>query len=89
MCRVFRLGLRELVDVRTAWVVLGEEREARLVEGRAEIVAEVRFEGDFRRRVEEDVDVRRDEDVESWPAAYPESCLAIFEASNFGEDMVC
>jgi hypothetical protein len=44
---------------------VGEEREARLVDGRVDVVAEVRFEGDFKRRVEEDVEVRRDEDAES------------------------
>lgn len=63
--RVCRLGLRELVDVRTAWAVVGEEREARFVEGRVEVVLELRFEGAFRRRVEEDVEVRREEDEES------------------------
>lgn len=65
MWRVCRLGLRELVDVRTAWAVVGEEREARFVEGRVEVVLELRFEGAFRRRVEEDVEVRREEDEES------------------------
>jgi hypothetical protein len=63
---VFRLGLRELVDVRTAWAMEGDEREARFADGR-EVVVEVRFEGDFRRR-EEDVEVRL-EDEESCPAA--------------------
>lgn len=84
---MWRLGL-ELVDVRTAWAVVGEEREARLVEGRTEEVVEVRFEGDFRRLVEEDVEVRREDEVESCPAAYPESCLTILMASNFGEGRV-
>jgi hypothetical protein len=64
---VWRLG-RELVGVRIAWVVLGEEREALFVEGRV-VKVEVCFEGDFKRRVEEDVEVRRDEDEDSWPPA--------------------
>jgi hypothetical protein len=49
---------------------------------------EERFEGDFRRLVEEDVEVRREDEAESWPAAYPESCLDILMASNFGEGRV-
>lgn len=61
------MGLLEFMEVRTACAVLGEEREARLVEGREVFTVEVRLE-DLIRRVEEDVDARR-EDVESWPAA--------------------
>ena len=55
MWRGCRLGLLELV-------VDGDEREALFMEGRVEIGLEVRFEGDFKCRFEEDVDVRRDED---------------------------
>jgi len=60
VCLVCRLGLLELVEVRVAWAVVVEEREARYVDGRVE----VRFDGDFRRRVDE-VDVRVDDDDES------------------------
>lgn len=54
------------MDVRVAWVVVvGEERDARFAGGRATVVVEVRFEGDFRQRVEEEVEVRRDDEDES------------------------
>ena len=82
---MWRIGLRELVHVRIAWTVAGEEREARLVEGR---VVDVRFEGDFK-RVQDDVDVRREEEAESWPGAKPESWRSILMASNFGEGRGC
>lgn len=46
---------------------MGEERDARFVDGR-DVAVEVRFEDDLSRRVEEDMEVRREEDDDSCPA---------------------
>lgn len=64
MWRVGRLGLCGLVDGPMAWAVVGEERDARFGDGRAVVVG-VCFEEDFSRRVEEDVEVRREDDEEA------------------------
>ena len=69
MRRLCRLGLWGLDDVRIAWAVVGEEQDVCWVAGCVDVVVEVRFEGDFRRRFEDEEEVRREVEPDSCPAA--------------------